>query len=141
MKKIFLVSLVFLIALSANAEAIQTAAATTTPVEATTGTATTTTAAITDTTSAKKLTVKQKIQKFWNKISQFDFQSLNIIGKTEKFVASKKKQNLEAFEGTETGVWKHTKRTPASGKAKQIADQLDKTTQDKIKKYDSLSSY
>lgn len=89
----------------------------------------------------KKLTVKQKIQKFWNKISRFDYQSLNIIGQTEKFVAGKKKQNLEAFEGAETGVWKHTKRMPTSGKAKEIADQLDKTSQEKIKKYDSIDTY
>jgi hypothetical protein len=92
-------------------------------------------------TPAKKLTVKQKIQKFWNKISKFDFESLNIVGKTEKFIAGKKKQNVEAMEGAETGIWKHTKRMPTSGKAKEIADQLDRTTQEKIKKYDSLNSY
>lgn len=130
MKKIFLMTLVLTLSISVNAEGTQ-------PVSAAAPTA----VAVSAKPTIKKLSAKQKIQKFWNKIANFDFQSLNIIGQTEKFVAGKKKQNLESVEGVETGVWKNTKRIPASGKAKEIADQLDKTTQEKLNKYNSIESY
>lgn len=126
-------------AATAATAATVAAVATTATAALTTANDTTTTAAVT--TPKKKLTFKQKLLEYWNKISNFDFQSLNIIGKTEKFVAGKKKQNLEAMEGVETGIWKHTKRMPTSGQAKEIADKLDKTTQEKIKKYDSVNSF
>jgi len=135
MKNLVFISFVFLLSTATQA---QTPTATTTPAAIE---QTATAAAAPSATPVKRLTVKQKIQKFWNKIAKFDFESLNIVGKTERFIAGKKKQNVEAMEGAETGVWKHTKRVPASGKAKEIADQLDKVTQEKIKKYDSLNTY
>lgn len=139
MKKIFLLSLIVLLSVNSFAETAPAAqpAAVTGEAPYAAATAAVDVAPVTN----KKLSFKQKIQKYWNKISQFDFQTLNIVGKTEKFVAGKKKQNLESMEGVETGVWKHTKRAPTSGTAKEIADKLDKTTQEKIKKYDSFNSY
>ena len=88
----------------------------------------------------KKLTLKEKAKELWAKIVNFDFSQFNILAKTDKFVKAKKKQNIEAMEGAETGEWKHTKRLPASGKAKEIADKLDKQQADQLKKYD-INSY
>jgi len=139
MKNILLLSLVVLLSVNTYAETAPTVQPAAVTSEAPTAAATAAVDVAPATT--KKLSLKQKIQKYWNKISQFDFQTLNIVGKTEKFVAGKKKQNLESMEGVDTGVWKHTKRAPTSGAAKEIADKLDKTTQEKIKKYDSLNTY
>jgi hypothetical protein len=90
-------------------------------------------------TPKKHLNFKQKIQQLWVKISSFDFASLNILNKIETFAKGKKRQNSEALDGIETGEWKHTKRLPSSGKAKEIADQLDKAQQESLKKLENIN--
>jgi hypothetical protein len=86
----------------------------------------------------KKLNLKQKVQELWSKIQNFDYACLNILKRIESFALGKKKQNSEAIEGAETGEWKHTKRIPATGKAKDIADKLDKAQQAVLQKYEKV---
>ena len=63
------------------------------------------------------------------------------FSKVQVFVDKMKKQNTAAIEAGETGDFSAvvTKRRPATGKAKEIQDKLDKLQADKLKKYDEIN--
>lgn len=97
-------------------------------------------AAAVDKSKTKETEVKAKKRpSLWKMLTSFSI--MGIVKHFEKLRDDAKQQNLEAIEGAETGIWKHTKRrVPANGKAKEIADKLDKIQQERLDQFDKIEA-